>query len=71
MAEKVFNIGIKGVIIKDNKVLLLRANAATGRKDIWEMPGGRIDKGETITQTLVRELKEEVTGIKNIKMANF
>lgn len=66
--NKHFNVGIKGVIVKDNKVLILRANAAKERRDIWEMPGGRINDNETIEQTLKRELKEEVPNIKNIKM---
>jgi 8-oxo-dGTP pyrophosphatase MutT (NUDIX family) len=66
--NKLFNVGIKGVIVKDNKVLVLRANAAKERRDIWEMPGGRINDNETIEQALKRELKEEVPNIKNIKM---
>lgn len=36
---KTFYVGIKGVIVKEDKVLLLRANGAKGRRDIWEMPG--------------------------------
>lgn len=65
---KSFYVGIKGVIVKDNKVLLLRANAANGRRDIWEIPGGRIDADENIEETLQRELKEELPNIKNIKI---
>ncbi len=65
---KTFYVGIKGVIVKDGKVLILRANKAIGRRDIWEMPGGRIDGDETIEQALRRELKEELPNIKNIKI---
>ena len=63
MGEKLFNVGIKGVITRKNKVLILKG--APG-KDIWELPGGRIDKNETIQETLLRELSEELTNIKNI-----
>jgi len=65
---KTFYVGIKSVIVKDDKVLLLRANKAQGRRDIWEMPGGRIDGDETILQALNRELQEELPNIKNIKI---
>jgi 8-oxo-dGTP pyrophosphatase MutT (NUDIX family) len=63
VSEKLFNVGIKGVIMKDNKVLILKG--APG-KDIWELPGGRVDKNETIQQTLTRELCEELPNINNI-----
>ena len=65
---KIFYVGIKGVIVKDGKVLLLRANKGRGRRDLWEVPGGRIDNQETIFQALTRELKEEVPNIKNIQV---
>ncbi len=65
---KTFYVGIKGVIIKDDKVLMLRANAAAGRRDMWEMPGGRIDDDETIDQALRREPLEELPNIQNIQV---
>ncbi len=64
---KTFYVGIKGVIVREGKVLVLRANKAQGRRDMWEMPGGRINAGETIEEALVRELKEELPNIKNIE----
>jgi 8-oxo-dGTP diphosphatase len=64
---KTFYVGIKGVVVKNSKVLVLRANKAQGRRDVWEMPGGRINDDETIEQALVRELTEELPNIKNIK----
>ncbi len=61
MAEKLFNVGIKAIILNDNKVLILK-----NTKDRWEVPGGRIDKTESIEQTLKRELFEELPNIKNV-----
>ena len=68
MAMKTFYVGIKGVIIHDDKVLLLRADGGKGRRDIWEMPGGRIDDDETAQQALNRELNEELTNITDISI---
>ena len=61
MAEKLFNVGIKAIIVNDNKVLIMK-----NTKGFWEVPGGRIDKTESIEQTLKRELFEELPNIKNI-----
>lgn len=66
MSEKLFNVGIKAVIIKDGKVLIVN-----NTKGFWEVPGGRMDGDETIEQTLRRELKEELPNIKNVKIGEL
>lgn len=61
MSEQLFQIGIKGLIRrKDGKILLLKIPAWEGNPGYWDMPGGRMDPGETFEQTLRRELKEEI-----------
>jgi mutator protein MutT len=59
-------------IIKDKKILLNRRNdphrpAVHGK---WEFPGGTVEIGETVEQTLVREEKEE-TGYDIKVIASF
>jgi 8-oxo-dGTP pyrophosphatase MutT (NUDIX family) len=54
---------VAAVIVHDKparKVLLLqRAPAAKFAPQHWDLPVGKVDKGEAITTTAVRELKEE------------
>jgi len=70
MPPKTFYIGIKGLIVKDNKVLVLKNTDQSG-KYYWDIPGGRMGEGEEIQQTLIRELKEEVPTIKDVRVLDF
>lgn len=45
-------------IIKNNHLLLMRYRY--GNTDTYNLPGGNVDKGETLTETVVRELMEEL-----------
>ncbi len=46
------------VIIENDFVLLMRYRY--GQTDVYNLPGGNVDKGETLAQTVVRELQEEL-----------
>jgi 8-oxo-dGTP diphosphatase len=65
MAMKTFFVGVKSIIVRDGKVLLVRH--AT-KRDFWDTPGGRIDDDETILQTLERELREELPNVTNFEV---
>lgn len=52
-----FQIGQKGILIRDNKVLIVKL---ADQINIWDLPGGRLDKGEVAEQAFRREIQEEV-----------
>lgn len=45
------------IYIKDRKILSTRSKG----KDAWYLPGGKREAGETDRQTIIREIKEELT----------
>jgi mutator protein MutT len=48
-------VSVKGIVIDEKKVWL-RQN----ERGEWELPGGKLEKGEQPEQTVIRELKEEI-----------
>lgn len=57
---RTFSISIKGVVVSDDRVLLLK-----NEREEWELPGGRIELDETPEDCVAREIDEE-TGWKVI-----
>ena len=49
-----------GIIYKDDKILLTRRKKGKSLEGFWEFPGGKVEKEETDTIALKRELKEEL-----------
>ncbi|RYV03129.1 8-oxo-dGTP diphosphatase MutT [Shewanella sp. OPT22] len=50
-----------GVIINDaNQILISKRLDHLHQGGKWEFPGGKVEAGETTSQALIRELKEEV-----------
>lgn len=57
MEKKIF-FSIKTLIIKDNTFLAVY-NIKNGQK-VWDLPGGKMEFGETAEETLKREIFEEL-----------
>ncbi|MGH3903988.1 MAG: NUDIX hydrolase [Pseudonocardiaceae bacterium] len=49
-----FPVSVKGVVVRNGLVMLLK-----NEREEWELPGGRIEIGETPPQCVAREIAEE------------
>lgn len=49
-----YPVSVKGVVIRDGHVLLLR-----NERDEWELPGGKLEPGEDPAACVTREIAEE------------
>ena len=54
-------VGVGAIIIRDSRILLEKRMNDPGRGK-WSVPGGKVEVGETLEQTVVREVREE-TGL--------
>lgn len=59
MTAKVVHVAV-GVILKEQQVLLALRPDKLHQGGRWEFPGGKVEAGETTSEALARELKEEV-----------
>jgi len=58
MAEQGFRIGVYGVIVRDEHILLVEVEFPNGNR--FHLPGGGVEVGESLHQTLHREMVEEI-----------
>jgi mutator protein MutT len=54
-APPVFPVSIKGVVLVGERVVLLK-----NEREEWELPGGRLEAGESPPACVVREIREEL-----------
>jgi 8-oxo-dGTP diphosphatase len=61
MIDYVFGLSVRVLLAdKDGKVLILkRSTDSKTNPGKWELPGGKVDQGESFDQALVREVYEE------------
>jgi 8-oxo-dGTP pyrophosphatase MutT (NUDIX family) len=53
-AVRAFPVSVKGVAVRDGRVLLLE-----NERSEWELPGGKLELGEDPPECVVREIAEE------------
>lgn len=58
--DYLFTVRTTGILIEDSKLLLVQQKLSDKRN--WSLPGGKLERGETVEQGLIREMKEE-TGL--------
>ncbi len=55
-----FMVGLKALIVNPKgEVLLVRRSDANTQSNAWDIPGGRMEVGESLTDALTREIQEE------------
>src|SRR5208282_3765418 len=53
-------VGVKGAILRDGRLLVLRRRLDSEIcPGLWDLPGGGVEQGATLEGTLVREILEE------------
>ena len=62
---KTINV-VAAIIIKDNKVFATQRGYGEF-KDGWEFPGGKVEQGEAPENAIVREIKEELDTVIEVK----
>ncbi len=64
MAQPVHIVAVTAIILRNNKILILKRHEnEIAFPGLWTIPGGKVEIGDTVSQTLVREVEEE-TGLK-------
>ncbi|MBT9433068.1 pyrimidine (deoxy)nucleoside triphosphate diphosphatase [Candidatus Sodalis endolongispinus] len=52
---------VAGLILRNGALLLARRDDSRDQPGLWELPGGKVEPGETQPQALRRELFEELS----------
>ena len=55
-------VAARAIILHEGRLLLVNAWPG-GRSDLWCAPGGGVERGQSLTETLIREVAEE-TGLR-------
>jgi ADP-ribose pyrophosphatase YjhB (NUDIX family) len=58
-ASRGMTLGVRALLVRENHVLLVKHTYVPG----WYLPGGGVEAGESVTEALRRELKEEAAAV--------
>ena len=60
---KAYGLTVRGIIKNDTGEILILKRHPKSRTDpkMWELPGGKVEKGEFFVDALIREIKEETS----------
>ncbi|GAA3411365.1 NUDIX hydrolase [Paenibacillus hodogayensis] len=70
-------VDVASALITNDKGQLLLVRNVKGHSSYWGLPGGAVEKGETLEQAAVREVKEEtgydiaITGLSSLREMFF
>ncbi|WP_246066813.1 NUDIX domain-containing protein [Paenibacillus koleovorans] len=53
---------VTGILVEDGKLLLVKHSKPVAPGRFWSLPGGKLERGETLETGMLREMKEE-TGL--------
>ncbi len=61
MTDRPFGLVIRAIIkdSENNTLILKRAPDSRSNPRCWELPGGKVEPGESFDQAMIREIKEE------------
>lgn len=60
-------VRVTGVLIEGDQILIVKQRISDDRS--WSLPGGRVEKGESLKYSIIREMREE-TGLET-KISKF
>lgn len=55
------HVAVGVVLDRQGRVLVSLRHAAAHQGGLWEFPGGKVEAGETVSEALARELREELS----------
>lgn len=59
-SDKLIDVAVAIIIDSQDRVLVNQRTSDREHAGEWEFPGGKIEKGESVSQALVRECQEEL-----------
>jgi len=58
MSTRKIELRVAGILARDGRVLLV--NHRKKGRSYWVLPGGHVERGETLAEALAREMREEL-----------